>query len=140
MNKAKGRSRRRLPDMSIEPAAAPEYRPPTGGEVCEYPIYLGEGHELVVRQVIYRKKIVDFAIMQFYGEGEERRQIARIDCCHGCIHRHVFNKKGDDILDRDVIKEIIVGQDEWATIDAAFEDCSDRMQREFMENYRRWAK
>ena len=140
MTKYKGRGMRRLPDMGIKPTPVPEYRPPAGGDVWEYPIYLGEGHMLLVRQVIYRGKVVDFAIMQFYGEDEDRSEIARIDCCHGCIHRHLFDKKGNDIMDRDVIAEIVVGQDEWATVDAAFEGCSDRMQSEFMENYRRWAK
>lgn len=140
MTKYKGRSTRRLPDMSMEPAPAPEYRPPHGGDLCEYPISLDAEHMLLVRQVTYRGKIVDFAIMQFYGEGEAQREIARIDCCHGSIHRHRFDKKGNDVLDRDVIKEIVVGQDEWATVDAAFDSCMGKMQLEFMENYRRWAK
>lgn len=140
MTKYKGRSTRKLPDMSIPPAELPEYKPPVGGEVMEYPVDLGDGHNLLIRQVIYRGMTVDFAIMQFHEIEGESRQIARIDCCHGSVHRHVMSRSGDDSIDGDVIQEIAVDQNPWSIVDGQFEPCLDKMQNEFLENYRRWEK
>lgn len=128
-------------DMTIL-ETEPEYRPPEGGacDIVEYPIDIGDGHRLLVHQKIYRGMVVDFAIMQFYDSGGDSHEIARIDCCHGMVHRHVFDRTGEDLMGRQEIKRIHVGKDEWATVDAEFGPCLERLLKEFEENHRRWAR
>nr|WP_231716035.1 type II secretion system F family protein [Arthrobacter zhangbolii] len=128
-------------DMSIK-VEDQEYRPPdvSSCDVVEYPFDLGDGHSLFVTQRIYRKKIVDFAIMQLFTEGDKQHEIARIDCCHGVVHRHVFDRQGNDLVDRQILRKIEVSQNPWDTVDSEFGICNDRMSTEYMENYRRWSR
>lgn len=136
----KGGLQRKLPDLAIKPVEPPEYKPPVGAQEWSYTQDYGDGHGVLVVQHIYRNLVVDFAIMQTYDDGTTTHNIARIDCCHGSVHRHVFAKDGTDLVDRDIIRPIIVGREEWNTVDEEFEPCLDKMEREFLENYRRWAK
>lgn len=119
-----------------------EYKPPAA-HICEettYPIFLDEHHELVVAQSVYKGKVVWFAIMQYYTEGSVRTEIARIDCCHGYVHRHVFGSDGEDLNDGRVIEHIPVGDGSWAFVDTMFAECYERMVNEYLENFRRWSK
>lgn len=120
---------------------APIYVPPdkSVGNISLMPLDLGEGHSLLVRQHTYRGLIVDFAIMQLFSVDGDEFEIARIDCCWGTVHRHVFDRKGNDMMDHQEIKRIVSGPGAWETVNAEFEPCYERMMTEFMENHRRWA-
>jgi hypothetical protein len=132
-----GKFKGRLADMASKPEPA-EYRPPptSAGDVLEWPIILSPTDVLLVRQHVYRKKTVDFAFMQLHHDGEQH-EVARIDCCHGVVHRHQFNRDGVDVMDRRPIQVIppASGHD---TVNALFDVCYGRMMEEYEENLRRW--
>lgn len=132
-------AKRRLVDMS-EALPRFEYSPPT----CEHLdrrdwfVNVAEGHRLEVRTTSHHRNglIVDFAIMQIH-EAPQDIQIARIDCCHGVCHRHVFDQDGTDMMKSKVI-ERIPEKDSWQRVDALYSECNDKMFAEWAENYRRW--
>lgn len=135
-----GRDRRKLPHHDLTPD--PEVYVPPPFELLdarlELPIHDEGGHLLTYRQDIYRGKIVNFAIMHQFTTDTRVLDVARIDCCHGVIHRHVFNRRQDDVVDRQPIHTIIVDGTEWDTVDAWFEPCANKMDREWESNVRRW--
>lgn len=105
----------------------------------EWPVDLAQGR-FHVRQRIYRNKIVDFAIMQLHAEATASQgQIARIDCCHGTVHRHRFDKQGRDILDGRVICNIPVDTG-WSVVDSLFQQCWDQMVSQAAENLKAWSQ
>lgn len=135
-----GRSRRKLPqhDLTPEPVI---YVPPDFEDLderLELPIYDADGHMLTYRQDIYRGKIVDFAIMHQFKTDGRVLDVARIDCCHGVIHRHVFNVKQEDLVDHQPIHNIVVDGFEWETVDSWFLICAEKMEKEWEHNVRRW--
>lgn len=140
MTKARGRGTRKLPDMSEGLPEAVQYKPPdkSMGSILDYPIDLATGHYLVIRQHIYRENAVDFAVMQFYEDDDGRYEVARIDCCHGEVHRHGFKRNSKEET-RHSIQQITVDGSQWATVNTQYESCLEKMTSEFMENYRRWA-
>ena len=88
-----GRSRRKLPKHDLTPGPK-IYSPPGFEDLDErliLPIYEAGGHMLTHRLDICGGKIVDFAIMHQFKTDGRVLDVARIDCCHGIIHRHVFN-------------------------------------------------
>ncbi|UTT64923.1 hypothetical protein NMQ01_09260 [Janibacter sp. CX7] len=123
-----------MADMST-PEPAWEYSPPKGGEVIEYQVVLAPEHQLHVRQTIYRKMVVDFAIMQFFVQ-EWRAEVHRTDCCHGEVHAHQFFQ-GVDSEERSVIC-VIDRVDAWKTVDRNFVECNDRAVESFATYYDRW--
>lgn len=139
MGKSRGRRHeQRLADMSTP---AQHYKPPPIPPAVQLnlPIELTETDELRVRQVMYKEKIVDFAIMQICYDGEECNEIARIDCCHSMIHRHQFTRDGNDLYDHLEIKAIPAdGGDRWNIVHAGYYDALGLMQEEWAENLRRW--
>ncbi|GAA2031451.1 hypothetical protein GCM10009720_09620 [Yaniella flava] len=50
----------------------------------------------------------------------------------------MFNKKQEDFVDRQPIHEIVVDGSEWETVDAWFQYCVDKMEKEWAHNVRRW--
>lgn len=141
MGKTRGRRQeRRLADMA-EPVPPSIYRPPKL-EVCEvlvYPVEITPTDRITVRQQIYRGKVVDFAIMQEAREGETWHHVARIDCCHGTIHRHQFIRDGTDVYDHRVIQEIPGPPGKgWDVVDGTYDVAQDAMFNEYEDNLRRW--
>ncbi|MFF9393243.1 DUF7718 family protein [Streptomyces griseoluteus] len=115
------------------------YVPPPR-EVCTvetFPIYITADDRLTIKQHVYKGKIVHFAIMQDIREGDIWHHVARIDCCHGTIHRHQYNRAGDDIYDSRVITEI-PADNGWSVVDAGYQVAQDAMFDEYEENLRRW--
>lgn len=135
-----GRDRRKLPHHDLTPEAE-IYVPPCYSDLddrLELPIYDESGHVLTHRIDIYRGKIVDFAIMHQFKTDTRVLDVARIDCCHGVIHRHVFNRRQEDLVDQQPIHKIIVDGSEWETVDKWFEPCANKMDNEWESNVRRW--
>lgn len=142
MGKNRVAANRRLVDMSEPPTSNDTYTPPPEAacDVQEFPAELTDTDRLHIRMVSYRGKIVDFAIMQLTTDpaGVEYH-VARIDCCHGTVHRHQFDRKGNDVYDRRVIVAI-PATNGWDVVDAAYADAFDAMFNEWEENLRRWRR
>lgn len=72
--------------------------PPPSGECQEEctPIELSPADRITVRLWFWRGRTVDFAIMleAFDDDVELWRDVARVDCCHGEVHRHEFARSG----------------------------------------------
>ncbi|WP_146237497.1 DUF7718 family protein [Georgenia satyanarayanai] len=126
--------------MSGQTTPEAQYKPPpeSACDVQVLPIELTETDRLHIRMAIYRGKIVDFAIMQLSvrDDGEEVH-VARIDCCHGTVHRHQYDRRGRDVYER---REIVAipATDGWEVVDAAYAEASETMFNEWEENLRRW--
>ena len=121
------------------PIEVSAYVPPPR-DMCQievYPVEITPTDRLTIRQQIYRGKIVNFAIMQDVLESGTWHQVARIDCCHGTIHRHQYNRDGIDLYDHRVIQEIPATRG-WAVVDAGYVSAQDAMFNEYEENLRRW--
>jgi len=130
--------RSRVADMTVVPK---QYKPPSSPPAVEmnFPIELTDTDELRVRRLMYREKVVDFAIMQIVWEDGERAEVARIDCCHSMIHRHQFTKDGRDLYDHLEIKSIPAdGGDRWNIVHAGYFEALAAMQAEWADNLRRW--
>ncbi|MFF9431459.1 hypothetical protein [Streptomyces sp. NPDC014746] len=134
-----GKRRSRVADMSVKPAVR-VYTPPgvPPAEELTFPIELSENDRLVVRLRTYRKKIVDFAVMQETALNSEWVQLARIDCCGGTVHRHLETAEGVTLLDHDLIREIPCGDKSWEVVDDSYEGALDEMQARWDDNLRRW--
>lgn len=115
-----------------------EYVPPDKSmcDLLEMPIDLGEGHEVYIKQQLYKNLTVDFAIMQYYTDMEVRHEVQRVDCCHSEVHEHIFSRTKKER--RRVIAEIHVDHEPWKTVDAEYEPAYDRYIDGFQENQRRW--
>lgn len=138
MGKIKGpASKHGLADMATYPEPW-RYERPQGGDETEFPVELDGGHRFVHRFYVYRALIVDFAITHLYEHAGEVATIARIDCCHGEVHRHVFDRRGGE-LSRSVI-QVIPERDPWKTIDELYLQCDDQMHAAWLEHYRSWER
>ncbi|MFJ7179247.1 hypothetical protein ACIQXA_23245 [Streptomyces massasporeus] len=116
------------------------YTPPgvPPAEEATFPIELSENDRLVVRLRTYRKKIVDFAVMQETLVAGEWEQLARIDCCRGTVHRHLVSQEGETLLDHDLICDIPYGEKSWEVVDDSYEGALDEMEERWEDNLRRW--
>lgn len=139
MGKIFGRaSERRLVSMSTA-SAEPHYSPPPEGacEVEVVPVDLSETDQFVLRLQSHKGRIVDFAVVQRTRDGGSWFDVARIDCCHGTIHRHQFDRQGTDVYDQRVIKEI-QGEEPWKIVDEGYTEAYEMMFNEWEDNLRRW--
>lgn len=132
--------KRRLVDMATRPEEFC-YQPPPR-EDCDpdhwvFPI--SEDQRLEVQSWVFRGKVVDFAIMQVLADKGEDVHIARIDCCHGRVHRHVFAANGDDLVEGQVI-QVISDRNSAEMVDREFGLALDKMQGEWRENARQWGR
>ncbi|MBU8578038.1 hypothetical protein [Brevibacterium luteolum] len=94
-----GKRQRKLPDMSVfEPE---QYTPPDPDdcEIDEYTFVVSgqlKGHYRIHHM---NGKVVDFSIALLHDQSiRDDRNLARSDCDHGCIHRHLYLKDGSDAL------------------------------------------
>lgn len=139
MGKTRGRrADSRLADMTTVPK---QYKPPGVPPAIErnYTLDITDTDMLKVREVVYRKFIVDFAIMQLTWQAEDWQHVARIDCCHGMIHRHQFDQQGNNLDGHAEIK-VIPGEDDsrWEIVQDGYWAALGTMQEEWEENLRRW--
>ncbi|MBK5995866.1 hypothetical protein JHN53_30400 [Streptomyces sp. MBT58] len=118
------------------------YTPPGTPPAAEqtFPIELSEENRLVVRLRTYRKKIVDYAVMQETSVAGEWVHVARIDCCGGTIHRHLVTQGGKTLLDHDLIRDIPYGEKSWEVVDDSYEGALDEMEERWEDNLRRWRR
>lgn len=142
MGKSRGRlaNKRGLVDMGTIPPDF-SYDPPDRGD-CDpdhWVIALTDGHRLEVQAWVQRGKVVDFAIMQLAEVEGRDVHVARIDCCHGSVHRHVFDEDGNDLLDRQVI-QVIPERHSAEVVDREYQLSLDKMLGEWRENVRQWGR
>ncbi|GAA3854788.1 DUF7718 family protein [Streptomyces sedi] len=130
---------RKLANMGVAPKP-PLYSPPTvpPADEVDYAMDLDGENKLYVRLRTYRGRIVDFAIMQRTLLYERWEEIARIDCCGGTIHRHLFSRDGEILLDHDLIRDIPHGEGSWAVVDDGYLPALDELQERWESNLRRW--
>ncbi|WP_446041706.1 DUF7718 family protein [Streptomyces sp. SID1121] len=116
------------------------YTPPAvpPAEETTFPVAMTLDGRLVVRLRTYRKKIVDFAVMQETLVAGEWEQLARIDCCRGTVHRHLSTHDGKILLDHDLIRDIPYGDRSWEVVDDSYEGALQEMQDRWSDNLRRW--
>lgn len=139
MGKSRGRrSERRLAQMS-EPLPVKEYQPPPTWicDVFEHPNEVAPNQQIFVRQYIYKGKVVDFAIVQQTLIEGEWRDVARIDCCHGTVHRHQYGSDGKQVGEPRVIRQIPT-DDGWNAVDGTYDEADAVMFNEWRDNLRRW--
>lgn len=125
MAKTKGRqSEKRLADMTItaplptQPAGY-DLPDPNESDTVEDRIVLESGHELYVRFVMWRDRlIVEFAVGQIVRHNGRWVEVARIDTCHGSIHRHQLKKSepSNTVGDREILEEVPI-ENPWAVVD-----------------------
>lgn len=145
MGRTRGRSRRgSLANMTAHPPDPPSYELPDPDECVEYEdkIALFYGHELSVRYRLWKDRlIVEFAVMQVVRHNGHWVEVARIDTCHGSIHKHQLSKArpGDRVGKRDELQSVPV-QNGWTVVDSWYEQALDHMQRYWTENLRRWRR
>jgi len=106
--------------------------------IDDYPIPLAgppEGYRLDVNLWSYRKRIVRFAIS--LTAGPDQGSIERIDTCHGQIHRHSFDRSGDE-TECHLYEEIPDWG--WVFVDRAYTHYYELAVRYWPEWVRRWAQ
>jgi hypothetical protein len=138
-----GRFARRLADMAVRPTRR-EYRPPPRDQCVTgtYTIWptgtQNDMHAIAVRYALYHGLYVDFSFNQSYVVDGVSRTVARIDCCHGTVHRHQFDREGTDVLHGEVICDI-PAEGGFEVVHNHYEPCLDIMDDEWEHNFRRWA-
>ena len=135
----RNRKRRNLADMTADPGDSP-YEPPSvpPAEEATWDIMIAPGEELRVRSRTLHGRIVDFAIMQMTELGwGPWVEIARIDCCHGTVHRHLFTREGGVLKDHQPIC-MLPSDTSPDVIENAFDVAMDEFLAEWEENLRRW--
>jgi hypothetical protein len=132
-----GRLVRRLVDMTITP---PRDR-------CQVPraafsrtdkLPLIDGELLVIRTAEFRGKIVDFAITQATSVGARWVNVARIDCCWGTVHRHLFDKNGEPLVDHEPICDIPTAPNGYEIVNQRYGEAWELMHNEWESSLRRW--
>ena len=141
VGKNKGRGHfRRLVDKGVLPASS-TYQPPAA-HVCDetvFPVEMSPTDQFVVRQRIYKGKVVDFAVMQQtrVSPDDPWREVARIDCCHGRIHRHRF-ACDDPSVDDNVTLADIPAQGGWEFVDSHYDETSRVLFDSWEDELWRW--
>lgn len=120
-----------------------KYVPPPD-EACDlpqvfftYPTGQDDGNRIAIRVKIYRGLIVDFSLNQHTLVDRRWRNVARIDCAGGTIHRHQFDQDGNDLIGHELIKEI-PPEDGWDVVHKGYLSALDVMHDEYEDNLRRW--
>jgi len=139
MNKGPGgRILRRIVDLGFYPEAE-LYRPPRGAAERTHEIPLPAGERLTIRVQEYRGKTVDFAITQQTPAKRRWSSVARIDCCGGTIHEHLFDRFGNKLKDHKWICDIPSGQAGWEVVHAKYPEAYEMMEKNWEDNLRRWS-
>lgn len=117
------------------------YEPPPvpPAEEAEWTILITSGEKLRVRVRTLHGRTVDFAIMRMTELGwGPWVEIARIDCCHGTVHRHLFTREGGVLQDLRTIRVLpaSIGPE---VIEESFDIALDEFLAEWEEDLRRWS-
>ncbi|NUP32009.1 MAG: hypothetical protein HOU01_09865 [Streptomycetaceae bacterium] len=123
--------------MTIAPSRD-RYRVPWSAFPQTDKLPLANGELLVIRTKEFRGKIVDFALTQATSVGPAWMNIARIDCCWGTVHRHLFDKNGEVLVDHEPICDIPAAPLGYDVVDFRFSEAWEFMHNEWELNLRRW--
>lgn len=130
--------------MAMKPGGGGRYIPPPDGECDALPPFFiyptgsdNDPHRLVVRMKLYRGLIVDFSINQTTLIEQRWRDVARIDCCGGVIHRHQYDIHGNDLIGHKLIEKI-PSEGGWEVVNKGYLTAYDVMHDEWENNLRRW--
>ncbi|MFN2495323.1 MAG: hypothetical protein ABR608_05370 [Pseudonocardiaceae bacterium] len=120
------------------------YQPPprSACDVLNFPVDLGEEHGvrhmLHVNIWLYKGRIVRFSLQQVVIVDSQHCLVARIDTCHGEVHRHVFDRTGQEIAPTQLYATVPPhGQD---VVEDWYERAYDLMARDWPEFVRRWRR
>lgn len=140
MGKAKGRSQieRGLVRLGLAAPPPPEpWRHPPCGDChtdrYELPLDDANTNVLKVREVWHGKLLVDFAITHRTLEDGVWTTVARVDCCHGEFHRHLYGR-GEKDLNRLSLRPILSPED----VGLAYDRATEFMYEDYREHLRRW--
>lgn len=127
--------------MTIPPPPDPKYLLPDPEE-CEdktWPVGLDPYNELRARFVLWQERlIVDFAINQVTLIEDGWSDVARIDCFHGVIHRHQFQRGSTATIARVEFVKIPTDESGWAFVDSWYDQALKMMEDEWEQTLRRW--
>lgn len=139
MGRTRGRSKidQRLAQMS----------PPLAEPMCEVDVSTGfddpltrspltSDLDLLIRLTWDGARLVSFALMLVFSEGDQEHEVARVDTAHDEVHLHQFKRGGDEIS-RDAWLRITTLQDVGAGYDAAIARILD--DDAYLEMHRRWS-
>lgn len=139
VTKAKGRPQREsgLADMSVIPAQDDVRWFPDPNEVESWPVTMpleGLGR-INGRQGLHVEsgRLIEFAMTAEIESGAVWYQVARVDTCHGEVHRHLFSHDGHE-LDRKVLFPIYDPKD----VDHGWEEGVKLLVAGWEEHVRRW--
>jgi hypothetical protein len=97
-----------------------------------------ERNRTLVRIWLYRGLIVNFVLCQQTLRRGRWIEIARIDCCHGEVHRHDVDEHGRRLAKRILIREIPPGEAGWKVVEEEYETARLNMERSWEDRLRRW--
>lgn len=139
MTKAKGRARieRGIADMS-ESTEVVSYEPPLLEEcrVRDQPIDLGADVRLHDHTREHQGLIVYFSLQLSVIRAADWFVVARIDTCHGEVHKHQFYRDGRDET-RTLVRTVPVDNGA-ATVDSHYLQGYDMLVEEHADIIRRW--
>ena len=128
------------------PPAEGEYYPPPDHD-CEelpgFPIVISGTERIAGRALEHRGKVVDFSIsLQIRdASGAVWVEVARIDCRHGTVHKHQFNRSGREAKVTK-IRDIPSGSDEeaWDVVDSGYDSATELFTTQAESHVRAWRK
>jgi len=82
--------------------------------------------------------MVEFAVTQITRSRGKWIEVARIDTCHGHVHRHQLQRGSSDTVGDVRSLEVIPADRGWEVIDRWYEQALAMMQNEWKDNLRRW--
>lgn len=93
-------------------------------------IRLGDTSRLVQRTVHQKGRLVDYALThEALGADGEWHEIAKVDCCHSQVHRHIADKDQPETDRKLVIQELFTWKDVEDSWDAAYTDIEQNWER-----------
>ena len=120
-----------------------EYRPPpenacTPDEgLIDLALVDGESHYLYRNVQYYRGKVVWFSLQQGLRRADGDHVVARVDCCDGEVHRHVFTESEGEIERVSLVRIPLAGH---AVVDGEFDRYLNEMLSSWEGRLREWRK
>jgi hypothetical protein len=129
------------PDLEADEAG---YELPDPGQtsLVRDRIVLKSGQELYFRYRLWQDRlIVLFTVGQIVRHNGEWVEVARIDTCHGTVHRHQLKKsRPDDRVGERHELEKIPAEDPWTVVDQWYGQALDMIETDWTEYLRRWRR
>jgi len=143
MGKTRGRPKKgQLVDKTILPPDDPAYElpPPEECEDVTWPHVLSPRDELRARMNLWQgTRMVEFAITQIRRDADGTwQEVARVDTCHGVVHKHQLWRGSSDTVGQRTELERIPPERGWETVDKWYDLALTLMQDGWQENLRLW--